>query len=214
MAIAEWQLKSPATLVRDSRWGIAQVGLPFIGAIFAMIGALLDFFPLLALNVPLEVIGVIIFLVRLSPELRRQNWLAGTSGRMFSLSAIFVAVNIGLLSYLIITYAEDFELTPPWLIFAMDHAIFIGMMTNGLFGLVYEASHEQRSFLSWVDHLLFWGMNIGMVGFVVGLIRQSADIKRIFTPIMGVSILVAIVTYTIRLYLPIRKQWHDQISVP
>jgi hypothetical protein len=132
---------------------------------------------------------------------------------MFSLSAIFVAVNIGLLSYLIITYAEDFELTPPWLIFAMDHAIFIGMMTNGLFGLVYEASHEQRSFWSWVDHLLFWGMNIGMVGFVVGLIRQSADIKRIFTPIMGVSILVAIVTYTIRLYRPIRKQWHDQISI-
>lgn len=42
-------------------------------------------------------------------------------------------------------------------------------------------------------------MNVSLVGFVVGLILQEAIIKRIFTPIMGASILLTILVYTIRL---------------
>ncbi len=72
-------------------------------------------------------------------------------------------------------------------------------MSNGLFGLLYVASIARREFWPWVEHVLFWGMNVGLVGFVVGLIMQSPELKRAFTPVMGVSILVAMLTYAIRL---------------
>ena len=91
------------------------------------------------------------------------------------------------------------SLIPSWMVFAMDHAMFIGVMTNGLFGLVYEVAAERRSRWPWADHVLFWGMNVGVVGFVIGLAQQSAPLKQVFAPIMGTAILIAIVTYTLRL---------------
>ena len=39
----------------------------------------------------------------------------------------------------------------------------------------------------------------GAAGFVVGLAQKSALIKEVFSPIMGTAILIAIVTYTLRL---------------
>ena len=134
------------------------------------------------------------------------SWLAGGPARHYAISAVFLVANVGLITYLIVNFVSgaygdppDFALIPSWLIFAMDHAMFIGVMTNGLFGLVNEATSERRSFWSWADHVLFWGMNVGIVGFVIGLAQKSAIIKQVFSPIMGTAILIAIVTYTVRL---------------
>ncbi len=199
MAIGEWYLmpKAPA---REQKLGIVQVILPFLGGLALTVGALFNIFALLLLNVPLEILGVLIFLWRIGPRLVRLPWLKGSGERLAGISVLFIAINVGLIAYLIVTYAEDFESIPPWLIFALDHAVFIGVMTNGLFALIYLATVSQRSILAWSDHVLFWGMNIGLVGFVVGLITQEAVIKRIFSPIMGASILLAMVAYSLRLY--------------
>jgi putative effector of murein hydrolase LrgA (UPF0299 family) len=200
MAIAEWGLVPDPVPASSTRWGIVQVAAPFLGGISLTIGAVIDSFPLIALNVPLEILGVLIFLARLGKRLGKISWLERGRQRLYGISVLFVAVNIGLLAYLIVTYAEDFESIPPWLIFALDHAMFIGVMTNGIFGMIYVASAERRDFWRWADDLLFWGMNIGLVGFVVGLIRQSPEIKQIFSPIMGAGILAALVMFTIRLW--------------
>jgi putative effector of murein hydrolase LrgA (UPF0299 family) len=202
MAIAEWGLVPNPVPATSTRWGIVQVAAPFLGGLSLTIGAVIDSFPLIILNVPLEILGVLIFLARLGRRLGKVSWLERGSQRLYGLSVLFVAVNVGLLAYLIVTYAEDFESIPPWLIFALDHAIFIGVMTNGIFGMIYDAAASRRAFWRWTDDLLFWGMNIGLLGFVVGLIRQSSEIKQIFSPIMGVSILAAIVGYSIRLWAP------------
>jgi len=199
MAIGEWYLL-PETPAREQKLGIIQVMLPFLGGLALTVGAILDIFVLLLLNVPLEILGVLIFLWRLGPRLFRLPWLKGSGQRLAGISVLFIAVNVGLLAYLIVTYAEDFESIPPWLIFALDHAVFIGVMTNGLFAMIFLAGVSQRSVWAWSDHVLFWGMNIGLVGFVVGLITQEAAIKRIFSPIMGASILIAIAAYSLRLY--------------
>ncbi|MCK4899501.1 MAG: hypothetical protein KAS38_12025, partial [Anaerolineales bacterium] len=66
-------------------------------------------------------------------------------------------------------------------------------------------TYERRNLWSWADHLVFWAMNIGMVGFVLGLMLESATLKRVFSPIMGVGILVAIVVFTARLQLRSRS---------
>lgn len=203
MAIAEWRLKPDHKPIREDKLGVWQVALPFVGGLTLTLGALLDNFGLIALNVPLEIAGVVIFFIRLRRYILGAAWLERSQERYYAVSTVFVIANVGLLSYLIMGVVtgkyEDFALIPFWLIFAMDHAMFIGVMTNVLMGLVYEAAHERRSLWPWADHVIFWAMNIGMVGFVVGLIQDSAAIKQIFSPVMGIGILAAIVTFTARL---------------
>src|SRR5207249_4828687 len=78
MAISEWRLKNTPGLT----WpGIVQVGLLFLGGILITIGALLNVQALLGAFIPAELIAVIIYCVRLGPQLRRVNWLAATSER-------------------------------------------------------------------------------------------------------------------------------------
>lgn len=206
MGIAEWRLDPASARSPASRGGWAQVALPFLGGLVLTGGALLNNEVIIGLYVPLQVIGVIIFLARMWSHIAGAAWRAASSGRLFALSALFLAANVGLMTYLVVSYLTgaygdppDFMRIPTWLVFAMDHAMFIGVMNNGLFGLVYEAARARRSFWPWADHLLFWGMNAGLVGFVVGLIRQEALLKQIFTPIMGASILLVMLAYTIRL---------------
>lgn len=199
MAITEWRLVPPESQASLSRLGIAQVALPFLGGLSLMVGSLLDVFFLVVLFVPFQVLGVLIYIGRVARHLVHVHWLEGESKRLFGLSVVFLAVNVALIAYLIGAYAGRFQEIPSWLIFALGHGIFIGVMANGLFGLVYEASRARRSFWPWVDHVLFWGMNAGLVGFVFGLILQEVALKQLFTPIMGTSILLAMLTFTIRL---------------
>ncbi len=202
MGISEWRLV-PHT-GRLSRLGVAQIALPFGGGLLLTIGALLDIQPLLGAFIPFEIIAVVIYLVRLAPHLQRVPWLRAGSARHFGITVPFLVANLTLLIWLIVgvvvtkTYAR-FEAIPPWLIFAFDHTMFVGVASNTLFGLIQEVTWGRRSFWPWAEHILFWGMNFGMVGFVLTLAANSPQLEKAFTPIMGGSILVAIVTYTVRL---------------
>jgi predicted membrane protein len=213
MGIAEWGLTSGEDPRRLNWLGIAQVALPFLGGVSLTVGALIDNFILIIMIAPLQLLGVFIFLGRLRSRIVRARWREGTSNRLFALSGAFLAVNVGIIAYLAINYAEDFEQIPSWLIFALDHSIFMGVLTNGLFALIYEISWSRRGFWPWADHFLFWGMNVGLVGFLVGLIRQEAILKQIFTPIMGTSILLAMLTYSIRLQTR-PGQGEDRLASP
>lgn len=199
MAIAEWRLVPEPRLVAQDRAGVVQVALLFAGGITLMLGILLDVFPLLTLNVPFEVAGVVIFLVRLRPWLLGAGWTSGGGRRLFALSALFLVANVVLLAYLIANYAEDFEATPSWLIFALDHSVFIGIMTNALFGLVEESTGGAQARAPWASHVAFYGVNLGLLGFIVGLMTQEAVLKRIFAPVMGISILIVMAVFALRL---------------
>jgi len=199
MAITEWRLRPSGTPLTLSRAGIAQVGLPFLGGLSLMVGALLDVFILTILVAPLQVAGVIIYLWRLGPRIFGASWLTNGSNRLFALSALFLMINVAMIAYLVVNYASRIDEIPSWLIFALDHSVFIGVMTNGIFGLIYEASRQRRSLWPWADHLVFWGVNIGLIGFVAGLMLEEAVLKRIFSPIMGTSILLAMAVFAVRL---------------
>ena len=206
MAIAEWGLRSEHKLLKQDKLGVAQVLLPFLGGLIITAGAFLDNELLIGLFVPIELVTVIIILVRLGKYVIRAPWMKSDPRRYYAISIIFALVNVGFLSYLVISfvtgkYGEDFSLIPLWLVFAMDHAMFIGVLTNGLLALVYQATLEHRSLWPWADQLIFWAINIGMVGFVAGLMLDETGIKRVFSPIMGGGILLAIITYTARMQL-------------
>ncbi|HEV3097555.1 MAG TPA: hypothetical protein VG104_10445 [Candidatus Dormibacteraeota bacterium] len=200
MAIGEWRLKNTPGLT----WpGIVQVGLLFLGGILITIGALLNVQALLGAFIPAELIAVIIYCVRLGPQLRRISWLKPGSDRHFGLVIPYLVINLLLLMWLITgvvtkVYAR-FELIPLWLVFAFDHTMFIGVMSNSLFGLIQQASHATKPFWPWAEQVVFWGMNGGMIGFVLTLATDQRGLEKLFTPIMGGSILVGIVTYSVRL---------------
>lgn len=201
MAITEWRLK-PAT-PRLPKLGVAQVLLPFAGGLFGTVGATLGSNESLGAVILFELLGVAIYVWRFAPIVLRARWLAATPERHFAVMVPFLVADLILLIALIYgvvsgTYA-DFTLIPVWLVFAFDHAMFIGVMSNGLFGLVQQATLERRTLAPWTDHVLFWGMNFGMVGFVLSLLANQRDLERFFTPIMGGSILLAIAVYSLRL---------------
>lgn len=72
-------------------------------------------------------------------------------------------------------------------------------MTNAPFGLVLVVTWRQRSLWPWADQVGFWGLNAGLLGFVVGLLLESAALKRAFSPVMGLSILLAMLVLSLRL---------------
>ena len=200
MAISEWRLRNTPGLT----WpGIVQVSLLFLGGILITIGALLNVQALLGAFIPAELIAVIIYCFRLGPQLRRVKWLVPSSERHFGLVVPYLVVNLILLVWLITgvvtkVYAR-FELIPLWLVFAFDHTMFIGVMSNSLFGLIQQASRAPQRFWPWAEQIVFWGMNGGMIGFVLTLATDQRGLEKLFTPIMGGSILVGIITYSVRL---------------
>jgi Zn-dependent membrane protease YugP len=72
-------------------------------------------------------------------------------------------------------------------------------MTNGLIGLGMVLSGDRRQVWNWADDVAFWGINVGLIGFVIGLLVQSAALKRVSAPLMGAGILVALLALSIRL---------------
>lgn len=207
MAIPEWRLRPDAVGV--SRAALAQIVLLFLGALLVTLGALLDVQPLLGAFIPLEIAALAIFLTRLGPRAVRSRWLALDSERQFAIMIPYLIANVTLLVWLVAGVVtgrySDFALIPPWLIFAFDHAMFIGVMTNGLFGLLYDLTRERRNKWAWVGHLTFWGTNIGLLGFVLGLLLEVTLLKQLFTPLMGGSILLSLLTFAVRLQAAPRR---------
>ncbi len=202
MAITEWRLVDPQAPASSDRLGLAQVLLPFVGGLALITGAILDIFPLIVLNVPFEIIAVLIYLWRVGRKIGSALWSGPGTARLFAVSALFLVINIGILVYLIVTYADNFEEVPMGLVFAMDHVMFIGVMTNALFGLISEFTGERQRLYPFAEAVLFWGMNIGLVGFALGLFLEISLLKILFTPLMGLAIIVGTVVFILRLQKP------------
>ncbi|MBE3559256.1 MAG: hypothetical protein IMW89_08530 [Ktedonobacteraceae bacterium] len=200
IALSEWRLR-PAS-ARASVWGIVLGALFFLAGLVIATGLLLNLPPLLALNALLILIGAIVYVVRFAPSAVRLNWLDRDGKRQFAMSGAFIVFEVILNIYLVVLFITSpaGSEPPQGLFIALDHGMFIGVMTNALFALLHEATFERRSFWPWADDVLFWGMNIGLIGFLVALLSGIVVLERIFTPIMGLSILLGIVVYVARFW--------------
>lgn len=201
MAVAEWQLLPPAAM---SRAGAVQVSTIFLAGMMLTVGAIWSITPLLFGQLLFELIGAGIFIWRLGPAMLGAPWLRAGPARQFAVSAVFVAIDVALLLYAVYLFGSaadpDTFSIPPWTIFALDHAVFVGVMTNMTFGLLLLATAESER-EDWLAHVTFWGMNVGLVGFFFGLFLDQVVLKRIFSPIMGVSILIALAVFAQRLWV-------------
>lgn len=201
MVVAEWRLVG-STPGRLPRGGVAQISLLVVNGVVAIIALIFTLQPLLPLSILLEVGAVVIFLVRLGGPILRTPWAVAGAARQFGASAVFIVVDIILVAVTIaifISVEGDIDRFPAGVLIATDHVTFIGVMTNALFALLLTATQRGTDGGRVLAQVTFWGMNIGLVGFLVGLLAEITILKQIFTPIMGLSILVAIAAFVVQL---------------
>lgn len=198
VALDEQLLGGPGTQGLP-RAGMIQAWLFFAAGIALAVGVLFDILPLLGVNLLGEVLGVIIVLVRHRRTIAGAGWPAASERLHAAASLLFTIPALGLLAYIIGRYADDIESAPRGLFLALDHATFVGILTNAIVGLLLVVCATRREIWAWADALVFWGINVGLATFLVGLVANEAVIKRIGTPIMGASILLGLLTAAIRL---------------
>ena len=199
MALSDWHFLPSSP--RLSRLGVTQIVLLFLAGIAIGLGQLLTLNPLFGLNSLFLLIGGIIYIVRLAPRVLRSNWSGGSSDPFFVMSAAFIILNIILTLYISIqTIRGAFPggEIPSGVLIALDHTTFVGIMTNALFGLLHQATAERRSFWPWANQIFLWATNIGLIGFIVSLLSGIRILENIFTPIMGLGILLGIIVYIVR----------------
>lgn len=193
LSIIEWLLRPDDVETKATRAGFLQMLFLFLAGFSLMIGVLTSIVPFIMLNLPLEIAAIVIFFVRNRGSLRTVRFSNATATPFLAASSAAVLVNLGMLFYLISKYAEDFDLTPRNLILALDHVMFIGVMTNAIFGYLFVATSARRHDVApWSDRVVFGLLNLGITGFYLGFMFDSAIPKRVFTPLMGTGILLGV----------------------
>jgi hypothetical protein len=204
MGILEWRVLGGAG---RSRAGLVQLALLFIS------GALLSFTllfmppdavqPVGGLVLLLNLVSVGIFAARVLPTALRTDWMGGP-GRHLAAAALFVVVAMVIFLYVIYRFITDPTLANDptaiaGVLVASDHSAFIGVITNLVFAALITLSADRRSTWPWADQVAFWGTNIGLVVFLVGLVAGVTILKQIGAPLMGVALLVGLAAFAIRL---------------
>jgi hypothetical protein len=199
LALVEVWLRPDEARTPATRAGFWQMALLFLGGFTLMLGVLLDAVPLITLNLPFEIIAIGIFLRRNWASLRTVGWGEGRPPPFLAAATVAVIWNLGMLIYLISKYADDFDAAPDRLLLALDHTMFIGVLTNALFAQLLAATRATRDIWAWADRVVFWFVNVGLAGFWFGLVIDEAWPKRAFTPFMGVGILLAVGVFLARM---------------
>jgi hypothetical protein len=220
---AEWQLTGSA---RRTTLALAQVYLLFVGGLLLSASLVLDvvvgqpaqFVPVLASV--LIVVGVAILAFRVGSAAAAAPWMAKTGTRHIAIAVAFLvfgAILQAVVAQQLTAAQGDVSAVSAGLLHALDHAYFVGVMTNMIFGAILVTTSGAGIALSknpvrprewpWADDIIFWGLNIGAAAFIaVLLIVGSGEGRPAFThpvafvaPIMGLSALLGVATYLTRM---------------
>jgi hypothetical protein len=191
MGLIEWRILGTRSL---PRLGLVQVGVLFVGALLfsvtLMIGAVQAGG---AINLLSSLIGAGAFAIRILPRALRTDWIGAAPIRHVAVAALWVVVAIVIFMVVVFEFVSGVDqnsLGP--LLIAGDHATFIGVVTNVMIGLLAMLVLRASVRTSWIGQVMFWGVNLGLVVFVIGLILDTAEIKRIGAPVMGIALLFSL----------------------
>jgi hypothetical protein len=190
LALIEWMMPGrQAPKLSDSKSGVVQMLLLFVAGILLVIGFLLDQEAIYSLGVPLQIIGAIVLVARFRKYLAPKEWGGPVINRYVRTPVVGLLIVVGLIAYLISQFlagAEFEEIAPIAITF--DHVNFLMVITNLLFAMMVLASKVSEA----SARAIFWGLNLGTVGFAIGILSEVALLKRIFTPLLGVALLYAL----------------------
>jgi hypothetical protein len=201
--LIEWRVLGTRGLPRA---GLVQVIALFLGGVVISVGLLAGAEQAAGgLYLLTQLVAVVLFVVRIWPRSLRIGWLDGNPIRHVGAASIWVVAALILFMYLVFTFLAAASADPDNpgafainVLTASDHAVYIGVITNimlALLGVLVAAGVGRRS---WVEHVIFWGVNAGLLVFVIGLIVDVAVIKRIGAPVMGVTLLFALAVLAVR----------------
>jgi hypothetical protein len=201
MGLIEWRILG----TRDMpRLGLVQVGALFLGGLVISISLLFGAEQAGGgIYLLTQLIAVILFVVRIWPRSLRVNWASAEPIRHFAASSIWVVAAMVMFMYVVfVVISTGIDPTDPagpvGVLLASDHATYIGVITNIAIGLLAVLVLRAEVRRGWIGQLVFWGVNLGLLVFAIGLIVGTAELKRIGAPVMGVTLLaaLAILAYT------------------
>jgi hypothetical protein len=192
MGFIEW-------LLRDTRGlptlGLVQVGALFLGGLVISLALLLGAEEIGGMIYLLtQLVAVVIFVIRVWPAALRTSFVADAPARHFAVASFWAVGALILFMYIVFSFISDPDAGIEAVInilLASDHAVYLGVITNVVLGVLSLLFLRGRA-PSWIGHVIFWGVNLGLAVFVVGLLVDTAEIKRIGAPLMGVTLLVAL----------------------
>ena len=200
MGLIEWQILGTRGL---PALGLVQVGALFLGGLIISVALLAGVEQIGGMLYLLtQLVAVVIFVIRVWPRALGRSWTDADPARHFGAASLWAVAALVLFMYIVFTFitAEDPENALPFnILIASDHAVYIGVITNTVVGLLSLLFMRGRA-AAWVTQVIFWGVNLGLAVFVVGLIVDTAEIKRIGAPVMGVTLLLALGLLASRLW--------------
>jgi hypothetical protein len=195
MGFIEWRVLGTRDL---PRLGLVQIGALFLGGLIISISLLTGAQQVGGgIYLLTQLIAVVLFAVRIWPRSLRVSWAAAEPIRHFAVASIWIVAAMVMFMYVvyvIISLGVDptDPAAPIGVLLASDHATYIGVITNIAFGLLTVLVLRAEVRRGWIGQVVFWGVNLGLLVFVIGLIVGTAELKRIGAPLMGVTLLVAL----------------------
>jgi hypothetical protein len=191
VAISHWVLKGgQGTLGRLVAWAL------FVAGLLANIAFIFEIEPLIQVFSGLQVIAIIAYIVHMWDKIKPGAWARGGAENFGRAAVLGLVVGIGLLVYVVQLFTSG-ELDPETgegpigVLIAFDHAMFIGVMTNALFGAIASLAAVRAA----THRIILLAVNFGLALFLIGLVSDTTILKQIGTPILGLALLYGIATY-------------------
>jgi hypothetical protein len=206
--IAEWRLTGGG---KRTGAGLAQAYALFLGGLFLAIGVGMNIQPLQGIATLLQVIGILIVVVRFGGKVLSAPWGEASGTRHVAIAVPFLVIGLALEIWFLASIIQaqgDFTKISLGLVHALDHSMFVGLMTNTLFGVILFATAGGTRVWPWADNLIFWGLNIGAASFILVLLTVGSGYSApgpfqhpvaYTASLMGLSALLGIATLQQRL---------------
>lgn len=202
-AVVEWAAARPSGDYEPvTTAGLVQVGALLVAAAVIIAGVLANDLALVEANIPLELGGIAIFLIRVGPLLLTAGWAKGSRIWLVT-SNVALAVDAGLFAHVVFEIGArryvSIDQVPPWLLFTVDHVTFVAVGTTALFGAIAAMARDAED-ARWqrADQLAAAGLLLGLAGMAAGIGAGSAAIEGAFATVLGIALLVAVVVAALR----------------
>jgi hypothetical protein len=180
--------------------GTVQVGALALAAVALIAGVLTSDLPVTEANIPLELAGIAIFLVRVGPRLLTAGWARGSRIWLVT-SAVALAADAGLIAHVVFEVGAQryayAALVPAWLVFTVDHVTLVGVGTAALLGGIAALTGQQDRW-AMADSVAAVGLVLGLAGTAAGLGVGSAVAEALAGTVFGLSLLLAAAVAALR----------------
>jgi hypothetical protein len=191
VGLAEWGLRPDRRDEPATRWGKIQVGL-FLAAFLVILAAILaEQEALIGLGTMLGIVGLVVFFARMWGTAIRTSLVRRAPQRHALMGGVLVGAAIVYIAVIITGAEGDFERVPRGQGLAFIHLLSVGGTTNALLAFIVALSRRTTP-AGAIDDVIFWGLNVGVIGFVTALTVDVTALIMVFAPILGLSLLLAI----------------------